>query len=362
MVQAVAGGAGGIFAATAKQFQAKAQAAFQKLQTGSTAGATSGVSATNASATGVSVSGSFAGGSAASGLAAFLDPQTARKLEAMKEETGTLVKKLSTGGDNAKEAAARKKEEAKQKLKMLKLQAQLAAASGDKKAAARIAKEAAQVAKELGQAVKERGGGGGDTGGATSQDGASPTATGTEAAAAVGSEAVSAPATATEGQAAATQASGTPSAEGQAAPADASNAAAAAPPVTPSADAAADKTATANADDAAGTKEGKDAAGQDFKQSIQDKRDAIIKEGAERKAEMEFQQDTRRVMDELRSIHRQMKALARKDGSAGTAAEMERAGRDMAEGDRMVSDAFGASIGTAGATAVPTLTSVDIRV
>lgn len=363
MVQAVAGGAGGVFATAAKQFQAKAQAAFQKLQAG----------ATTAAANGVSVSGSSAAKSATSGLAAFLDPETARKLEAMKEETSSLVKKLSSGGESSKEAAARKKDEAKQKLKMLKLQAQLAAASGDKKAAARIAKEAAQVAKELGQAVKERGGGDAE---GTAAQAAPAEATGTEAAAATGAEAsaAAAPAGATEGQTTNAPASATPSAEGASAPApqaqaegtaaptDAAAAAAGAAPAPPATDAASGKAGTGEAKDATDAAKGKDAGPTDFQKSIEDKRNAIMKDGAARKAEMEFQEDTRRVMDELRSIHRQMKTLARKDGSVGTAAEMDQAGRDMAEGDRMVSDAFSSSTGAAGATAAPTLNSIDIRV
>lgn len=322
MVQALANGsAGGIFAATAKQFQAKAQAAFQKLQTGAGDAAS-------------------AAGASTGGIADFIDPETRKKLEAMKQDTDSLVQRLSTGGESAKEAAARKKEEAKQKLKMLKLQAQMAAASGDKKAAARIAKEAAQVAKELGQSVKDRGGGADTTATANGASGSAASATGVDTAA------VAADAQATAQQAA-------PTADGaQTIPA----------PETPQADNAqadaADPTAQADSakDEAAADSRGDN---QDARQGIQDQRDATIKEGAARKAEMEFQQDTRRVMDELRSIHRQMKALARKDGSAGTAAQMDRAGSDMAEADRMVSDAFG---GSTGLTAAPAVTSVDIRV
>lgn len=327
MVQALANGsAGGIFAAAAKQFQAKAQAAFQKMQQAGTGNAASARSAETG------------------GIADFIDPETRKKLEAMKQDADSLVQKLSTGGESAKEAAARKKDEAKQKLKMLKLQAQLAAASGDKKAAARIAKEAAQVAKELGQAVKDRGGGGS---GSTPTAGADSGAAGTDTA----TVAADAQATAQQAAQAATGAQTPPAEAGaEAAPPEAATG-------TPSAEADATSADADSARDQAAA--GTGAEGQDAKQSIQDQRDAIIKEGAERKAEMEFQQDTRRVMDELRSIHRQMKALARKDGSAGTAAEMDRAGSDMADADRMVSDAFG---GSTGLTAAPAVASVDIRV
>lgn len=274
----VLGAASGVFAVSARQFQSKTQEIWQGLKKD----AANGASASTTRPTSIQD---------------MVDPDTRARLDAMRKDADALATKLSSGGEDAKEAAARKKEEAKQKLKMLKLQAQLAAASGDKKAAARIAKEAASVAKELGQAVKDYAGGGeaatAKPDGAL-QNSATTPATGGDAAASAEAQAVAQQATQTANQG---------GGEGAA---------------------AADTPANSPAND-----------------TLQAQRDAILRDGAARSADAQFESDTRGLMDQLRAIHQQMKNLARKDGSAGTKAEMERAEQDMAEGDRTLNEAFG---------------------
>lgn len=275
----VLGAASGVFAVSARQFQSKTQEIWQGLKKDAANGA-------SASATRPTT------------IQDMVDPDTRARLDAMRKDADALATKLSSGGEDAKEAAARKKEEAKQKLKMLKLQAQLAAASGDKKAAARIAKEAASVAKELGQAAKDYAGGG--EAATAKPDGASQNSATTPAAG--GDAAASAEAQAVAQQA--TQTANQGGGEG--------------------ATAAADTPAKNPAND-----------------TLQAQRDAILRDGAARSADAQFESDTRGLMDQLRAIHQQMKNLARKDGSAGTKAEMERAEQDMAEGDRTLNEAFG---------------------
>ncbi|MFV3128869.1 hypothetical protein [Niveispirillum sp. KHB5.9] len=292
----VLGSASGVFAVSARQLQSKAQGIWQDLKKDA---ANSGPAPKP------------------TGIQDFIDPDTRARLEAQKKDADSLAQKLASGGEDAKEAAARKKEEAKQKLKMLKLQAQLAAASGDKKAAARIAKEAATVAKELGQAAKDASGGD------------STSATGTAQVAASGSgEAATASA---EAQAVAQQANQTANQGGEA---------------------VADEQTPAGQEQAAGTMSNAD---------IQAQRDAIIRDGSARAGEAREEAELRTMMDQLRAIHQQMKNLARKDGSPGTKAEMERASQDMEEGDRAMADAFGPP-----GVSLPTLTppppaSIDIR-
>lgn len=307
----VLGSASGVFAVSARQFQSKAQDIWQGLQKNAAAGA----------------------GTPRTGIQDFIDPDTRTRLDAQKKDTDSLVSKLASGGEDAKEAAARKKEEAKQKLKMLKLQAQLAAASGDRKAAARIAKEAASVAKELGQAAKDYTGGG---------DAASGDTAGVSA----------------EAQTVAQQASQT---------ANQPNAAQTPAPDTPVPTQAAVPGAAVPPDGKDPKAEGE---GQPYgstahtaaNDDLQARRDAIIRDGAARAGNAQFEGEMRSLMDQLRAIHQQMKNLARKDGSAGTKAEMERAEQDMAEGDRTLNEAFGAS-GASGGTvpaAIPAAARLDI--
>lgn len=294
----VLGAASGVFAVSARQFQSKTQEIWQGLKKDAANGA-------SASATRPTT------------IQDMVDPDTRARLDAMRKDADALATKLSSGGEDAKEAAARKKEEAKQKLKMLKLQAQLAAASGDKKAAARIAKEAASVAKELGQAAKDYAGGG-ETATAKPdgalQSSATTPAAGGDAAASAEAQAVAQQATQTANQG---------GGEG----------------------AAADTPANNPAND-----------------TLQAQRDAILRDGAARSADAHFESDTRGLMDQLRAIHQQMKNLARKDGSAGTKAEMERAEQDMAEGDRTLNEAFGPPGPSVEAVAAPAPARVDIKV
>jgi len=290
----VPGTASGVFAVSARQFQSKTQEIWQGLKRDA-------------------ANGSSASASRPTTIQDMVDPDTRARLDALRKDADALATKLSSGGEDAKEAAARKKEEARQKLKMLKLQAQLAAASGDKKAAARIAKEAASVAKELGQAAKDYAGGGAGTTvkpeGGLQSSAVTPTA-GSDAAASAEAQAVAQQATQTanQGGEGATAAGGAP----------------------------------ANDD------------------TVQAQRDTILRNGATRSADAQFESDTRGLMDQLRAIHQQMKNLARKDGSAGTKAEMERAEQDMAEGDRTLNEAFGPP-GPSVEAAVPTPTRVDIK-
>lgn len=294
----VLGAASGVFAVSARQFQSKTQEIWQGLKNDAANG-------TSASATRPTT------------IQDMVDPDTRARLDAMRKDADALATKLSSGGEDAKEAAARKKEEAKQKLKMLKLQAQLAAASGDKKAAARIAKEAASVAKELGQAAKDYAGGGeaatAKPDGAL-QNSATTPAAGGDAAASAEAQAVAQQATQTANQG---------GGEG----------------------AAADTPARNPADD-----------------TLQAQRDAILRDGAARSADAQFESDTRGLMDQLRAIHQQMKNLARKEGSAGTKAEMERAEQDMAEGDRTLNEAFGPPGPSVETVAAPAPARVDIKV
>lgn len=292
------GTASGVFAVTARQFQTKAQTLWQGLKN----------DAATAAVTRRPVS-----------IQDFIDPNTRTRLAARKKDTDSLVQKLSSGGDSAKEAAARKKEEAKQKLKMLKLQAQLAAASGDKKAAARIAKEAASVAKELGQAAKEAAGSAGTQ---TAVSGAGDTAAASAEAQAVAQQA---------GQIV-NQADSEPALE--------------------------QDTATADLQVAG---EASAIAGVTPNETLQAQRDAIIRDGSARAAEAQEENELRNLMDQLRSVHQQMKNLARKDGSAGTKAEMERATQDMEEGDRAIAEAFGPPGTSLPVFAAPVSASVDIR-
>jgi len=291
----VLGTASGVFAVSARQFQSKTQEIWQGLKRD----AANGVSASATRPTTIQD---------------MIDPDTRARLDAMRKDADALATKLSSGGEDAKEAAARKKEEAKQKLKMLKLQAQLAAASGDKKAAARIAKEAASVAKELGQAAKDYAGGAEPTtvkpdGGV--QNSAVPPTAGGDAAASAEAQAVAQQATQTANQ----------GGEGMAA-----------------------------------------ATGTPANDTLQAQRDAILRDGAARSADAQFESDTRGLMDQLRAIHQQMKNLARKDGSAGTKAEMEQAEQDMAEGDRTLNEAFGPPGPSVEVAAAPAPARVDIKV
>lgn len=320
----VLGSASGVFAVSSRQFQSKAQDIWQGLQKNAATGSST----------------------ASKGIQDFIDPDTRARLDAQKKDTDTLVNKLASGGEDAKEAAARKKEEAKQKLKMLKLQAQLAAASGDKKAAARIAKEAASVAKELGESAKDYTGGGADTK-ANSSDGAQ-----NGAQAAASGEAATASA---EAQSVAQQASQTAQPGSDQTPAQAEQAvaaeqnaalgAAAVPPgvVSPGKDQKAEE----------------EASGTTANDDLQARRDAIIRAGAARAGDAQYEGEIRNMMDQLRSIHQQMKNLARKDGSAGTKAEMERAEQDMAEGDRAMAEAFAPSGGAVSAFAA-SIPRIDI--
>lgn len=116
----------------------------------------------------------------------------------------------------------------------------------------------------------------------------------------------------------------------------------AAPANSPSADADTSDAAAATqspADQAAPT----DATAPDTssRDDLQAKRDAIIKEGATQAADAQFESDTRQLFDQLRALHRQARELARKGGSNGTKAELERADRDFAEGERNLDEAFG---------------------
>ncbi|AUN29698.1 hypothetical protein C0V82_05290 [Niveispirillum cyanobacteriorum] len=289
----VLGTASGVFAVSARQFQSKTQEIWQGLKKDA-------------------ANGSSASASRPSSIQDLIDPDKRARLEAQRKDADALATKLSSGGEDAKEAAARKKDEAKQKLKMLKLQAQLAAASGDKKAAARIAKEAASVAKELGQAAKDYAG----SGDAAAAKPDANAAQGTAATPATGGDAVAS----AEAQAVAQQATQTAS-QGRA---------------------------------------GEAAAGTPANDTVQAQRDAILRDGAARSADAQFESDTRGLMDQLRAIHQQMKNLARKDGSAGTKAEMERAEQDMAEGDRTLNEAFGPPGPPVEAVAAPA--RVDIKV
>ena len=310
----VLGSASGVFAVSSRQFQSKAQDIWQGLQKNAATGAST----------------------ASKGIQDFIDPDTRARLDAQKKDTDTLVNKLASGGEDAKEAAARKKEEAKQKLKMLKLQAQLAAASGDKKAAARIAKEAASVAKELGEAAKDYTGGGADTKANSSdgaQNGAQAAASGEAATASAEAQSVAQQASQTANQPGSDQTSAQAE-QAVAAEQTAAPAAVAVPPgVPPIKDPKTDEQAS----------------GTSANDDLQARRDAIIQAGAARAGDAQFEGEMRNMMDQLRSIHQQMKNLARKDGSAGTKAEMERAEQDMAEGDRAMAEAFAPSGGAVSA-------------
>lgn len=291
----VLGTASGVFAVSARQFQSKTQEIWQGLKKDAANGAS-------------------ASPSRPTSIQDMIDPDTRARLEAQRKDADALATKLSSGGEDAKEAAARKKEEAKQKLKMLKLQAQLAAASGDKKAAARIAKEAASVAKELGQAAKDYAGGGAEPTTAKPDGGVQSSAV----TSAAGSDA----AASAEAQEVAQQATQTANQGGEGAAA---------------------------------------AAGTPANDALQAQRDAILRDGAARSADAQFESDTRGLMDQLRAIHQQMKNLARKDGSAGTKAEMERAEQDMAEGDRTLNEAFGPPGPSVEVAAAPAPARVDIK-
>ena len=96
-------------------------------------------------------------------------------------------------------------------------------------------------------------------------------------------------------------------------------------------------------------------------ETVQAQRDAILRDGAARSADAQFESDTRGLMDQLRAIHQQMTNLARKDGSAGTKAEMERAEQDMAEGDRTLNEAFGPPGPSVEAVAAPAPARFDIK-
>lgn len=320
----VLGSASGVFAVSARQFQSKAQDIWQGLRQNAAAGPSA----------------------AAKGIQDFIDPDTRARLDAQKKDTDSLVSKLASGGEDAKEAAARKKDEAKQKLKMLKLQAQLAAASGDKKAAARIAKEAASVAKELGQAAKDYAGGGDAVSGA-----AAPSQSGAQAAAPEAAPGDAAGASA-EAQNVAQQANQT------------ANQPDAAQTATPDQQARAAVPGTAVPPDGKDPKEAGQPSGStanpDANDDLQAKRDAIIRDGAVRVGNAQFEGEMRSLMDQLRAIHQQMKNLARKDGSAGTKAEMERAEQDMAEGDRTLNEAFGPSGSTTLSASAVSGAQVDI--
>lgn len=307
----VLGSASGVFAVSARQFQSKAQDVWQGLQKNAAAG----------------------GNPASKGLQDFIDPNTRARLEAQKNETDSLAKKLASGGEDAKEAAARKKQEAQQKLKMLKLQAQLAAASGDKKAAARIAKEAASVAKELGQAAKDHTGGG---------NGAVADSSNSTANAAQSASSGEAAAAGAEAQAVAQQASQTAQqpAAGQEAQVAVGTDASRTPPAAVAAGIP-DPKAEAKAPLTDSRTDARTGAVADVREDIKARNDAILRDGAVRAGEAQFESEMRNMMDQLRAIHQQMKNLARKDGSAGTKSEMERAEQDMAEGDRAMAEAFG---------------------
>lgn len=278
-------------------------------------------------------------GSALSALQDFIDPETRKKLYAQHADTRSLIQKLASGGENAKEAAARKAGEAKRKLEMLKMQAQLAAAAGDRKAAARIAKEAAQVARELGQAVK------GGVGGVQAQASSAPAPTGTNGETAVTGDAIADPeagiASTAPGQA---LSQNPPDPRGPAiapvAAAAGGGADAGDVPAVPS-PAGSDLQAASGQAPAAQPESGQTRRDDILPEGLAERRDAILRDGAERKAQAEFQAEIRRIMDGLRSVHRQMKGLAEKDGSTGTKAAMQSAARDMADADRLVDQAFG---------------------
>ncbi|MFV3075942.1 hypothetical protein [Niveispirillum fermenti] len=318
----------------------------------------------------------------------FVDPETRKKLDAQHSNTQSLIQKLESGGENAKEAAARKAEEAKRKLEMLKMQAQLAAAAGDRKAAARIAKEAAQVAKELGQAVK---GGAGGGGAGSVQAGAQANASQASASTSGGAIADTAPDGVGNALPGATNlAPAAPGGASEAAPAQV-------PSETPAGPERRVSSVPARGDDSSGDGVGegeasaapppsdaglpglsgadagraglsgteREQAGRDgnLPEGLAERRDAILRDGADRKAQAEFQAEIRRIMDGLRAVHRQMKGLAEKDGSAGMKAQMQSAARDMADADHLVDQAFGGAGATPWAVPSPgTPVPLDIRV
>lgn len=379
---ALSGSVSTIRDATQKLLQAKAQVVWQQIAAANKTANLPGV-----------VNSQAPQNAAATAIMDRVDPATREKLQAMRKDTESLIEKLSSGGgETKKEAAMRKADEAKRKLKALKLQAQMAAASGDKKAAARIAREVSQLAKQLGQAAKDYGGGSTDA--VTAITGA-PSAAAAQASAAGGStnaEAGAATAAAAPAivaaQPGATPAGATVGEEAKAQAAAVSTAPVATPPVSAhatekSADQAAEASQAADAespasDEAAGqgpeapaaaAAPGKAAAGgaataaagnnptSTAQAELQAKRDAIIQEGAARKAAGEFYNDVRGSMAQLRSLLDQMKRLARRDGEPGTASQMDQASRDMAEGEQMLNDAAGP-----GTLALPSGTLVQISV
>ncbi len=386
---ALSGSVSTILGATQKLLQAKAQAAWKQVATADKAGNQPGAANKQTPQN-----------AATAAIMDMVDPATQEKLRAMRKDADSLVEKLSSGGETKKEAAMRKADDAKRKLKALKLQAQMAAASGDKKAAARIAREVSQLAKELGQAAKDYGG----TDAVTATAGAKPTAeaaqtvaTGAETKGETAAAATAATPAATAAQPGATPASA--SAAGQGEKGQAASAAATPVQAQPS-ETVADKTegaesqaadeenptsaetaekgadaAAGDADKAAASGDSDKAAADEAKAGtattpgsnptnaaqadLQAKRDAIIKEGAARKAAGEFYNDVRGSMSQLRSILDQMKRLARRDGEPGpgTAAQMDQASREMVEGEQMLQDAAGA-----GSVSLPSGSLVQISV
>lgn len=301
-----------IFASTQKLLQAKAQKAWKELA--SPAAATSQPAQANSSSTPVGT------------LISLIDPEAREKMRALQQDAESLTQKLTAGTESRQETAMRKAEDAKRRLKSLKMQAQMAAAAGDTKAAARIAREVAQVAKELGQAVKEYGGSNTDamaTAGtisaasqqtATALDGGESetpaTGSGPAASGAVGDMG--------EGGTGREQQTGNQGDEYPASDDNPADTVDEAPSVIVNTLA---QPATAPAT------------------AIGDKRAAIMKEGAQRKVDVEFYSDTRGTMAQLRSILEQMKKVARREGTVGMAAQMEQASRDMAEGERLLTEA-----------------------
>jgi flagellar capping protein FliD len=306
-----------IFASTQKLLQAKAQLAWKNLA--EQAASSSQPAGSTGQTEQLSVS----------SVITLIDPEARDKLRTMQQDAESLAQKLSSGTETNREAAMRKAEDAKRRLKSLKMQAQMAAASGDVKAAARIAREVAQVAKELGQAVKEYGGSGAD---AAIAVGSISTA---------GQQTMTAPdaidaETAASGASAMATGSITDSGEGDAGGDQQPEKEDHEYPVAE--ELPAETTSDAQpviVDTLAMPAIGHASPAPD----IESKRSAIMKDGAERKASIEFYNDTRGTMAQLRAILEQMKKLARRDGTVGMVAQMDQASRDMAEGERLLNDA-----------------------
>jgi hypothetical protein len=306
-----------IFANTQKLLQAKAQKAWKDL-----------ADATPATSQPAGTNGATIESAATSAVITLIDPDVREKIRTIQQDAESLTQKLSSGGESNREAAMRKAEDAKRRLKSLRLQAQMAAASGDVRAAARIAREVAQVAKELGHAVKEYGGSGADAAaaiGSVAAAGQQTTAT-FDSVSAENTTAGSSLSSGTIGD----RGGGDTGNGQQRAKEDHPEAV----PDEPLADAPGE-TQSVVVDTLANLRN----AAVSPAPEIESKRTAIMKEGAARKAETAFYSDTRGTMAQLRAILEQMKKLAQRYGAVGMVAQMDLASRDMAEGERLLTEA-----------------------